>query len=253
MLLVLDAKTNCEIALTHLKNKQFITAHNLFLNQAESMKKSEILKSALMYMLAAECKSRQGKVSENEIRSAGELFLKYSESKNAENIRGALLCASKCLLSLGEFDKAKEAYQKAKTIFSTAIQITRPIVIIDDSEAIAMKLKNYSEKLGYSDIHVFHNAKDGLKGCKKIFSENKDPVILLDMGLPDQDGDVVATKLLKEKVHLQIVVITADEKSTSRVNKTISTGVSAFIQKPFTIDEVKKAIDVAESEYNLLQ
>ena len=52
---------------------------------------------------------------------------------------------------------------------------------------------------------------------------------------------------------LQIVIITADEKTTKRVNKTISTGVSAFIQKPFTIDEVKKAIDVAESEYSLLQ
>jgi hypothetical protein len=63
----LDPKINCEIAVTHLKNKQFITAHNLFLNQAESLKKSEHLKSALMYMLAAECKTRPGKESENEI------------------------------------------------------------------------------------------------------------------------------------------------------------------------------------------
>lgn len=249
----MDAKTSCEIALTHLKNKQFITAHNLLLTQAESMKKSEILKSALLYMLAAECKSRQGKESQNEIREASGLFLKYSNSKDAPNVKGALLCASKCLLSLGEFDKAKDVYQKAKSIISSTIQVTRPIVIIDDSPAIAMKLKNYAEKLGYSDISVYENGKDGLKGCKKIFSENKDPVILLDMGLPDLDGDVVATKLLKDKVNLQIVVITADEKSTSRVNKTISTGVSAFIQKPFTLDELKKAIDIAESEYSLLQ
>ncbi len=71
-------------------------------------------------------------------------------------------------------------------------------------------------------------------------------------GLPDLDGDIVAMKLLKEKIDLQIVVITADEKTTTRVNKTISSGVSAFIQKPFTLDEVKKAIDVAESEYSLL-
>jgi DNA-binding NtrC family response regulator len=154
---------------------------------------------------------------------------------------------------LGEFDKAKKAYQKAKVILSSTIQVTRPIVIIDDSKAIAMKLQNYVEKLGYSEIHVFENGKDGVKGCKKLFSENKEPIILLDMGLPDLEGDVVATKLLKDKVNLQIVVITADEKTTKRVNKTISTGVSAFIQKPFTLDEFKKAIDVAESEYSLLQ
>jgi CheY-like chemotaxis protein len=249
----LDTKTNCEVALTHLKNKQFITAHNLFLNQAESLKKSEFLKSALLYMLAGECKTRQGKDSENEIKEASDLFLKYSKAKNSKNIKGALLCASKCLLSLGEFDKAKDTYQKAKGIIHTSIQVTRPVVIIDDSKAIAMKLKTYAEKLGYSEIHVFENGKDGIKGCNKVFSENKEPIILLDMGLPDLEGDVVATKLLKEKVDLQIVVITADEKTTARVNKTISTGVSAFIQKPFTLDEVKKAIDIAESEYSLLQ
>jgi CheY-like chemotaxis protein len=248
----LDTKTNCEVALTHLKNKQFITAHNLFLNQAESLKKSEFLKSALLYMLAGECKTRQGKDSENEIKEASDLFLKYSKAKNSKNIKGALLCASKCLLSLGEFDKAKDTYQKAKGIIHTSIQVTRPVVIIDDSK-IAMKLKTYAEKLGYSEIHVFENGKDGIKGCNKLFSENKEPIILLDMGLPDLEGDVVATKLLKEKVDLQIVVITADEKTTARVNKTISTGVSAFIQKPFTLDEVKKAIDIAESEYSLLQ
>ncbi len=250
---MLDPKITCEIAVTHLKSKQFITAHNLFLNQAESLKKSEYLKSALMYMLAAECKTRQGKESKNEIKEAGDLFLKYSNSKNSKNVKGALLCASKCLLILGEFDKAKDAYQKAKLIIQSTIQITRPIVIIDDSQAIALKLQNYVEKLGYSEIHVFENGKDGVKGCKKLFSENKEPVILLDMGLPDLEGDVVATKLLNDKVNLQIVVITADEKTTERVHKTISSGVSAFIQKPFTLDEVKKAIDVAESEYSLLQ
>jgi CheY-like chemotaxis protein len=204
-------------------------------------------------MLAAECKTRQGKESENEIREAGNLFLKYSNSKNSKNVKGALLCASKCHLSLGEFDKAKDAYQKAKIIVQSTIQVTRPIVIIDDSKAIAMKLQNYVEKLGYSEVHVFENGKDGIKGCKTLFSENKEPIILLDMGLPDLEGDVVATKLLKDKVNLQIIVITADEKTTKRVNKTISTGVSAFIQKPFTLDEFKKAIDVAESEYSLLQ
>ena len=168
-------------------------------------------------------------------------------------MKGALLCASKCFLSLGEFNKAKETYQKAKMIVSSTIQVIRPIVIIDDSKAVVMKLKNYVEKLGYSEVYVFENGKDGIKGCKKLFSENKEPIILLDMGLPDFEGDVVATKLLKDKMNLQIVVITADDKTTKRVNKTISTGVSAFIQKPFTLGELKKAIDVAEAEYSLLQ
>ncbi|HEY5735265.1 MAG TPA: response regulator [Nitrosopumilus sp.] len=249
----MDTKTSCEVALTHLKNKQFITAHTLLLDQAESLKKSDLLKSALLYMLAGECKTRQGKPSENEIKEAGDLFLKYSNAKNSTNVKSALLCASKCLLSLGDFDKAKETYQKAKNIILTPIQVTRPIVIIEDSAAISMKLKTYAEKLGYSEIHLFKNGKEGLKGCKEILSKNKEPILLLDMGLPDLEGNVVATKLLKENTNLQIIVVTADEKTTPRVHTTLSTGVSAFIQKPFTLDEVKKAIDVAESEYSLLQ
>jgi AmiR/NasT family two-component response regulator len=52
---------------------------------------------------------------------------------------------------------------------------------------------------------------------------------------------------------LQIIVITADDKTTKRVNKTISSGVSGFIQKPFTLDEIKNALSIAESEYSLLQ
>ena len=249
---MLNSKINCEVALTHLKNKQFITAYNLFLNQANSMKKTEYLKSALLYMLAAECKTRQGKESKDEIGQAGDLFLQYSKTKNSKNIQSALFCASKCFLSLGEYDKAKILYQKAKTMVSLTIETSRPIIIIDDSKAIAMKLQNYVKKLGYDEILVYENGKDGLEGSKKLFSGNKQPIIFLDMGLPDFDGDVVATKLLKEKIDLQIIIITADEKTTKRVNKTISSGVTAFIQKPFTLDEIKKAVDIAESEYSLL-
>jgi CheY-like chemotaxis protein len=241
------------VALAHLKNKQFLTAHNLFLNQAESMKKTEYLKSAFLYMLAAECKTRQGKESKDEIEQAGNLFLQYSKNKDSKNIQGALLCASKCFLSLGEYDKAKISYQKAKTMLSSIIEIFRPVVIIDDSKAVAMKLKNYVEKLGYNEILIYDNGKDGFKGCQKLFSKNKHPIVLLDMGLPDLDGDVIATKLLKEKLDLQIIVITADDKTTKRVNKTISSGVSGFIQKPFTLDEIKNALSIAESEYSLLQ
>ena len=251
--MILKTKINCEIALTHLKNKQFITAYNLLLDQAESIKKSNHLKSALLFMLAAECKKRQGKEFENEIKEAGSLFVKYSKLETSLNVRGALLCASKCFLLLGEFGKAKVAYQKAKIMIPSKIQVMRPIVIVDDSKALAMRLQNYVKKLGYSEIHLFENGKDAIKGCKKLFSENKSPVVLLDMGLPDLEGDVVALKLLKDNLHLQIIVITADEKNTSRVNKTISSGVSAFIQKPFTLDELKKSIDMAESEYSLLQ
>jgi hypothetical protein len=38
-------------------------------------------------MLANECKTRQGTVSENEIREASDLFLKYLNAKNSTHVR----------------------------------------------------------------------------------------------------------------------------------------------------------------------
>lgn len=249
---MLDSAQNYELAFTHLKSSQFISAHTQFVNLAESMKKSDMLKSALLYVLAAECKAKQGKDTKNDFEQAGELFLKYGKSKNKPNSRGALLCASKCFLKLNEFNKAKEAYQHATSIPYEEAQL-RPIIIIDDSKAIAKKLETYVSKLGYQQIHIFYNGKEAIKGAKEIISKNIRPIILLDMGLPDIDGDKVAKSILDSDVTLQIIVITADEKSTKRVHTTISSGVSGFIQKPFTIDELKKTIDTAESEYSLQQ
>jgi hypothetical protein len=130
-------------------------------------------------MLAAECKTIQGKESREEIEKSCKLFLEYSEIKNSKNIQGALLCASKCVVSVGEYDKAKISYQKSKTMISSTIEVFRPIVIIDDSKAISMKLKTYVEKLGYEEILIYDNGNDGLKGCQKLFSKNKKPFVLL--------------------------------------------------------------------------
>ena len=244
-------KQDYDLAFTNLRNGQNIAAYNEFLNLATSQKKNNPIKSALLYVLAGECKNRQGKENNDEILEAGKLFLSSAKKDKTYSAKGGYLCASKCFLKVGKYDDAKDAFNKSKEFVLSSVSVTRPIVIIDDSKAISMKLQNYVEKLGYSEISTYENGKTGIKGCQKLIKDSKSPIVLLDMGLPDVEGDKVASQLLGEKLDLQIIVITADEKTTKRVNKTISSGVAAFIQKPFTISEVKKAIDVAESEYSM--
>ncbi len=246
-------KQDYDLAFTHLRNNQNISAYNLFTNLAETKKKSDAIKSALLYVLAGECRSRQGKDNEDEILEAGKLFLNFAKKDKSYQAKGAYLCASKCFLKAGKYDDAKNAFSKSKEITSTYVSVQRPVVIIDDSKAILIKLKNYLQKLGYDDSESYETGKAGLAGCQNLIKQSKHPIVLLDMSLPDMDGDKVAEKLLAEKLDLPIIIITADEKSTKRVNKTISSGVIAFIQKPFTINELKKAIDLAESEYSLSQ
>ena len=77
------------------------------------------------------------------------------------------------------------------------------------------------------------------KDCKKLNEESYKVII--------------KKKILEKNPESQIILITADEKTSKRVNKTISSGVTAFIQKPFTINDLKDAIKTAESEYSILQ
>ena len=71
------------------------------------------------------------------------------------------------------------------------------------------------------------------------------------MELPDLKGDVVAKTLLESKPDISVILITADEKSAPRVRSTIGYGSTAFIQKPFSINELKNALDTAKlSEIN---
>jgi len=248
-----NKKQNYALAFTHLRNNQNISAYNLFINLAEEQKKNDLQKASIFYLLAGECKKRQGKTNGNEFLEAGKLFLELAKKSKGQDSKAAYLCASKCFRNGGNHNDAKTAFKKSKEIKVAPLQISRPVVIIDDSKAVTIKLESYLKKLGYNETLSFFTGQDGIDGCKKLIKDSRNPIILLDMQLPDIDGDVVATKILEEKLDLQIILITADEKTTKRVNKTISSGVTAFIQKPFTIDEVKKSLDVAETEYSLSQ
>ncbi len=246
-------KQDYDLAFTHLKNDQNISAHNLFINLAESKKKSDSVKAAILYLLAGECKTKQGKEKNNELLEAGKLFLDYGKKTNDFNAKGAYLCASKCFLRAGEYDNAKKLFDRAKEFHVPSVDVSRPIVIVEDSKAIVLKLQNYLDNLGYKDYISFQTGKEGISSCKKLIQDSKNPIVLLDMSLPDIQGDKVASELLEKKLDLQIILITADEKSSKRVSETISAGVAAFIQKPFTISDLKNALDVAEKEYSLSQ
>lgn len=246
------AKLDYDLAFTHLQNHQNISAHNLFINLAEKHKKTDSIKAGLLYVLARECKSRQNKDNREESLQAGKLFQNYAKKENNYNGKSAYLCAAKCFLKSGNYNEAKKSFQESKKIIFSVTEVVRPVVIVDDSKSMIIKLQNHLKKLGYDNLLSFETGEKAIKECKKLIKSSQNPIFLLDMGLPDIEGDVVATKILEENPESQIILITADDKTSKRVNKTISSGVTAFIQKPFTINDLKDAMNTAESEYSIL-
>ena len=59
------------------------------------------------------------------------------------------------------------------------------ILIIEDSPAISMVLKSYSEKLGYVRIHNCDTGTTAIATFNDLISQNKQPIVLLDYMLPD--------------------------------------------------------------------
>ena len=246
-------KQEFDLAFTHLRNNQHISAYNLFLKLAEKESKCDNLRSALLYFLAAECKTRGGKNNHDEFNEAARQYLEIATKDTSYKAKIAYLCAAKCFLRIGKHDDAKDAFEKFKGIVPKLVEKTRPVLIIEDSNAVIMKLKNYLQKLGYNDVHACSTGHEALQVSRKLLKATQNPIVLLDMGLPDIDGDIVASKLLKSKLDIPIILITADEKSSKRVHQTISEGVTAFIQKPFSIDDLETALEKVETDEIILK
>jgi two-component system KDP operon response regulator KdpE len=68
-------------------------------------------------------------------------------------------------------------------------------------------------------------------------------VILLDLGLPDDDG-IVLTRRLREWSHVPIIVISARGRETDKV-EALDAGADDYLTKPFGVSELLARIRVA--------
>ncbi|MDE1832455.1 MAG: response regulator [Thaumarchaeota archaeon] len=234
-----------DLACTYLKNDQNITAHNMFMDLAHEEMKNNNYRAGLYLILASECKSRQGKERKDELNEAAEFYLKLAKNdKNNSNY--AYQCAARCFLRIGRYDDARKAFEDAQKYANKLVEEKRPIILVDDSPAILLRLTSFLRQLGYSDIQTVDDGKSALALITKLVKSKQNPIVLLDMDLPDVKGDVIAKTLLESKPDISIILITADEKSTPRVRKTIGFGSTAFVQKPFSINELKNALDTTK-------
>ena len=239
-----------DLACTYLKNDQNAAAHNLFISLAQKEMKNNSYKAGLYLILASECKSKQGKERKEELLEAANFYIKIAK-KDPNNANYAYQCAARCFLRTGNYDDAMKAFEYAQKYTPKIIEEKRPIVVVDDSPAILLRIKSFLQQLGYDDIQTADNGKSAINLISSLVKAKQNPIVLLDMELPDLKGDVIAKNLLKSKPDISIILITADEKSTPRVRSTIGYGSTAFVQKPFSINELKNALDTAKlSEIN---
>lgn len=112
------------------------------------------------------------------------------------------------------------------------------ILVIDDETQMRRFLRVSLTTNGY-DVSEADTAEAGLT---QAASRNPD-LILLDLGLPDQDG-LLVTRRLREWTKIPIIVISARGQEEDKI-KALDDGADDYLTKPFGVGELLARIRVA--------
>ena len=120
------------------------------------------------------------------------------------------------------------------------------ILLVDDSKAIRLIAKN---ALKVYDCRVLE-AGDGQEGLNLVLREKPD-LIFLDITMPIMDGVTLLGKLKEEPetADIPVIMLTAVKERDS-ILKIVKMGVSDYIEKPFTPDQLINSIKSTNLQLN---
>lgn len=107
------------------------------------------------------------------------------------------------------------------------------ICLVDDDELILTMLSRALEKEGYEVITDM----GGEQLAERVLACRPD-VVLLDVGLPGQNGMEALRSLKAGGASLEVIMLTADDTAETAV-KAMKIGAWDYLTKPFNVDEVK--------------
>lgn len=117
------------------------------------------------------------------------------------------------------------------------------VLIIEDDQVIAEFMKVVLEKEDYT-TYIAHSALEGLSTYRMWPVD----LILLDLGLPDQDG-LELLKQIRKDSQLPIIVISARDDELVKVDA-LDEGADDYITKPFGTPELLARIRTTLRHYN---
>ncbi len=106
------------------------------------------------------------------------------------------------------------------------------VLVVDDDEAIVDSLRRGLELEGYAVI----TAADGARALEAVSRGDVDAVVL-DIGLPDLNGRVVAARMRAAGLDTPILVLSALDQVDDRVAG-LEAGADDYLVKPFSMDEL---------------
>ncbi|HMV67872.1 MAG TPA: sigma-54 dependent transcriptional regulator [Myxococcota bacterium] len=117
--------------------------------------------------------------------------------------------------------------------------MTGDILVVDDEELIRWSLEQHLTRQG----HRVRTAPDGQAALERL-AEGLPDVVVLDLRMPRLDGMGVLQAIRERGWEVPVVMLTAFGGFDSAVEAT-KLGATAFLAKPFDLDEVSRHVDEA--------
>jgi len=111
------------------------------------------------------------------------------------------------------------------------------ILIVDDSLIIRRQIERDLKISGIDEIYQAVNGLDAVKKCKQY----KPEIVTMDLTMPEMDGVVCVKELMAINPQVMILVISALSDKATAI-QAIKNGARGFICKPFTEDDLNKAL-----------
>lgn len=112
-------------------------------------------------------------------------------------------------------------------------------MIVDDSKAMRMIVRRTLKQAGFGSYEV-EEATNGAEALGKIRG-NPPRLVLSDWNMPDMSGYELLTKLRAENIQVPFAMITTEGTPEMRT-KAANAGALFLIQKPFTPEELARAV-----------
>lgn len=118
------------------------------------------------------------------------------------------------------------------------------ILIVEDESIVALDLANGLERDGYHIAGIADNAEE----AQQLFSDNDIDIVLMDVNIMgEKDGIDTAVDILKQKA-VPIIYLTAFTDAVT-INRIKQTHPAAFLSKPYSLTNVRIAIDLAVNNF----
>lgn len=113
-------------------------------------------------------------------------------------------------------------------------------MIVDDAPFIREVLRHIFTK---SEVEVVGEAQDGVEAVELV-KKTKPHVVLMDIVMPKKSGIEATLEILKELPQTRIIACSTMDQNTM-VMRALEAGCCHYLTKPFTADEVLKAVRTA--------